>query len=224
MAGIERINITNELSGGGAWRFWESKRRWLVAHRIYRIVFPTLLADCEFIECSQEDFDAGYDRSLGIDVFLNFQSGMAATLQEKFLYTKWKTVTVEYMQNRFTDEPGDWFNMRTQYYFVGYDRGHLDCSTRDGQNKSRVDFEKELNTGACSICKQPFTFQDWILLDWPATQRETARGNIRWRLRDNGRDGALSSFRWAFFGDFPMACIVASSELRESLVTQGRLL
>jgi hypothetical protein len=147
---------------------------------------PLLEGDAE-TRCTLAEFEAGYDYALGIDVILRFNSGMESTLQEKFLFTRFKTVTVEYMQDWANDVRGDWFKMRAQYYFVGYDR-----------NKS---------------C----TFQDWILLNWPATQQATAQNLIAWDCRPNLEDGARANFRFAHFDIFPPFCVVACSDLSRTL-------
>ena len=183
--GIVRVNIINDANGAGAWRFLKAKKRWPAANRLYRKIFDTLnmpLSPGEGeIRCTPEEFEAGYDKDLGVDVIFRFKSGMEATLQEKFLFTRFKTVTVEYMQNWRIEEPGDWFHMKAQYYFVGYDR------------------------------TEAYTFQDWILLDWAAVQRATNTGTLRWEERRNRKDGAQASFKFAQFDAFPRTCIVANS-------------
>jgi len=142
--GIVRFSIIDEVKGPGSWRFKKSKRRWPVSHRLYREAFnrldSPLLPDERIVECTRDEFVAGYDYDLGIDVILTLENQTEMTLQEKFLYTSFCTVTVEYMQNPDIDELGDWFKMKAQLYFVGYDR----------QNS--------------------LTFQEWILLNWSAVQ------------------------------------------------------
>lgn len=180
-AGITRIVITDQVNGKGAWRFAESRKRWSAAVAVYRELFEqrgmALLPGDEEIRCSLDEFMAGYDAKLGIDVLLRFTSGMQSTIQEKFLYTAYRTVTVEYMQDWRNAVQGDWFNIRADYYFVGYDR-----------------------TGANS-------FQEWVLLDWPATQRATAQNRVDWQENQNMRDNARASFRYAEFDTFPDECV-----------------
>lgn len=139
--GILRINIKGDNSGPGGWRFIWAKERQPAANRLYRQIFDglgiPLLPGYEEIECSKEDFEAGYDYALGIDVILTLDSGGELTMQEKFLSYSMKTVTVEHMQDWRTGERGDWFNLKAQLYFVGYDR------------------------------IKALDFQDWILLNWP---------------------------------------------------------
>lgn len=179
MAGITRINIIDKLDSRGRWRFDWSQERQPAANQVYRQVFSHLLPEEDMIECTKTEFEAGYDYALGIDVILGFEGGISATLQEKFLSYWESTVTVEYMQDWRRQVEGDWFNLKAQYYFVGYDR-----------DDSR-------------------TFQDWILLNWPATMQATAQGLIDWQERQNKKDGARASFRWAYFDQFPVDCVVA---------------
>lgn len=205
MPGVKRFIITDETPGRGKWRFLESRRRHGTANRLYREIFerqgqPLLPGDDE-VFCSREEFAAGYDYQLGIDVLLTLANGSMLTLQEKFLFTKYKTVTVEYMQNPEDCEQGDWFTMKAQLYFVGYDRRH----DRLGSQQA---LDREISTGRCSKCHQPFTFQDWILLNWPAVQLED---DIRWQDNRNKRNGAMASFRYAPFTEFPSRCVIATS-------------
>jgi len=217
-AGIQRFTITDPIKGRGRWRFEESKSRHEVAASLYRSIFDglgmPLLPGYERIKCTLDDFKAGYDYELGIDVNFNFTSGMTATLQEKFLYVKHKTVTVEYMQNWRTKEQGDWFNMKPQYYFVGYDRRELvrtwskDYHLPVVARKLRIPLRK-----IKEAMREDYNFQDWILLDWSAVMMETSRGNIIWGTNKNTKDGALASFRYAPFTKFPDNCIVAERDM-----------
>lgn len=203
-AGIERINITNKATGQGAWRFRESQKRWPLTEAIYRQAFAAinpLLPGISNLDTTQEKFEAGYDKYFGVDVILNHQSGMTSTLQEKILFTPYQTVTVEYMNDPMSGERGDWFSLRVDYYFVGYDR-----------------------------TKNAESIQDWILLDWRKVKELTGAGKIDWKERYNGKDGARASFKWVYFSEVPKACVVASnfnqptmrqsteSDLRNSLV------
>lgn len=184
-AGIQRIVITDKTKGRGAWRFNESKKRWPLTEVIYRQAFEVinpLLPDNEELKVTQSEFEAGYDKYFGVDIILNHQSGMTSTLQEKILFTDFQTVTVEYMNDPLSGEQGDWFSLRVDYYFVGYDRTELSES-----------------------------IQDWILLDWRKVKELTGAGKIDWKERLNGKDGARASFKWVYFKEIPKVCIVASS-------------
>jgi hypothetical protein len=181
--GIKRIEITDQMTGRGAWRFKESRKRQPAANSLYRFIFERrgtpLLPGYEVLRCTKNEFIAGYDYALGIDVILTLMDGQEMTMQEKFLFTTFKTVTVEYMQDPNNGEQGDWFNMKAQLYFVGYDR------------------------------IEAMDFQDWILLNWSSTQMET---RIHWRMRPNNRDGARANFRYADFNRFPPNCVIACSD------------
>jgi hypothetical protein len=64
------------------------------------------------------------DKYFAIDVRIILGNGMNLLGQEKFLsaeYAKYGTVTVEYYQNQFTKEQGDWFKLGVQIYLVGYE-------------------------------------------------------------------------------------------------------
>lgn len=87
------------------------------ADKIYRQAFGdgiTILRDSDIV----------LDRDFAIDVRIKLNNGMVLLGQEKFLsskYASFGTVTVEYYQNQFTKEPGDWFKIGVQIYLVGYE-------------------------------------------------------------------------------------------------------
>lgn len=180
--GITRIAITDTINGSGSWRFREAKARQPFANGLYRTIFdrlgmPLLPGELQ-LQVTKDEFAAGYDRFLGIDVILTFANRQESTMQEKFLLTKYRTVTVEHMQNPLTGEQGDWFNMKCDYYFVGYDR-----------TKSN-------------------TLQEWILLSWPITKQMTNQGKVQWSSNKNAADGARADFKFVDFGKIPNQCIV----------------
>lgn len=183
LKGVERIIITGKMDN---WRFIEAKKRHAVAAHLYQRIFEGfILPGYREIKVSLDEFKAGYDKFLGIDVFLNFQNGMSLTLQEKFLFTRFKTVTVEYYNDPRKKEKGDWFEMRAQLYFVGYDR------------------------------IKAYSFQDWILLNWPAVVMETQKRKIAWQILGNKRDSAKANFKYTKFSGFTDLCIVAQSDKPE---------
>jgi len=139
------------------------------------------MPDEETIDCTQKEFEAGYDSKLGIDVILRPVAGGEGTLQEKFLFTDYNTVTIEHCQDWLTLEKGDFYKLRANYYFVGYDP-----------------------TG----CLQ---FDPWVLLDWSCLQRVTAQYGIGWHLRGNFKDKARASFMWIFMDELPPEICVDSS-------------
>ena len=183
-AGITRIAINEKPTGPGSQRFRDAEKLWETAAALYRDVFASkgmpLREGYEKLSTPFAAFEAGYDHALGIDVFLLFDSGMESTIQEKFLFTRYNTVTVEYMQDWRKEIQGDWFNLRAQYYFTGY----------------RYD-------------PKVIAFDRWILLDWPACQRATAAEEILWQERCNQNDGARASFKYFPMTDFPPSCVIA---------------
>ncbi len=115
MAGITRFKILDQLNSKGGERIKDARKYWTHANELYRTIFVDLgmplLPEDEVIECSKEEFQAGYDYQLGIDVIIRPQNGSESTLQEKFLFTDWNTATVEHCQDWMTLEPGDWFKL-----------------------------------------------------------------------------------------------------------------
>ena len=108
-------------------------------------------------------------------------------MQEKFLFTGFNTVTIEHCQDWLALEPGDWYKLKAQYYFVGYD------------------------------ATKKLRFDPWVLLDWTRLQRVTAQGRIPWRLRGNRKDGARASFMFIEFDKLPPDVVVASPDRAYSL-------
>jgi hypothetical protein len=183
MAGITRVNITDQVSGRGAKRFKDAKKLWAYANKLYRDIFKEIgcpLDDGDKnLDCSSDEFNAGYDKELGIDTILRTKAGQILTLQEKFLFTPFNTVTVEYMQNPKTQERGDWFDIKCQLYFVGYD--YPQTGTR---------------------------FVSWVLLDWARVVMATQRGDLKWKLRRNKWDGARADFKYTPIKDIPKYCVI----------------
>lgn len=63
------------------------------------------------------------DQEYHIDCIVKTHKGNAITLQEKGLrhkFIKYNTFTMEYYQNRFNKEGGEYFNLCSQMYFHGY--------------------------------------------------------------------------------------------------------
>jgi len=196
--GITRFNITDKVKGKGAWRFKEAKKRWPAANSLYRDIFArlgmTLMPGEETIDCTLKEFEAGYDYQLGIDVILRPTNGGEGTLQEKFLFTDFNTVTIEHLQDWLTLplELGDFFKLKANYYFVGYDP-----------------------TGGLQ-------FDPWVLLDWPRLQRVTAQRRIPWRLRGNYKDKARASFMYVEMDELPEDVCVDSSKRRREHRAEGK--
>lgn len=188
MAGISRIQITDVINGAGSWRFKDSQKCWTEANKLYRGVFRDIGLELEPGEelkpYSKSEVEAGLDYLLGVDVILKTLSGQTMTMQEKFLFTTFDTVTVEYYQDWRSKIRGDWFNMKCQYYFVGYD-----------YNKKG-------------------TFNTWILLDWLRVQLATGQNKIKWWERPNNHDGAKASFRYVKFDFMPDEVVIARSKTK----------
>jgi len=178
--GITRINIIGSRDS----RMILADMMKPIANQLYQEIFTSINVvikeGIEEVKVSKEEFIAGYDYKLGIDVILTFWTEQEASLQEKFLQTQFNTITVEnYNDQRTHENPGDWFHMKSTYYFVGY-------------------------------WLQPARgFERWILLDWPAIQRATAQGLIRWQDRKNQDGHAQSDFRWVEVNQIPDNCILA---------------
>jgi hypothetical protein len=145
--GIQRINITDKATGSGAWRFNVASKYYADIHQIYRMLFPTLLPGNEFLDCTAQEKLGRYDIDFGVDLIFNYVNGHSSTIQEKILTTVYNTVTVEYYQNPKTMEPGDWFKLKCDYYFVGYGK------------------------------KEAATLDRWILLDWNQVRLHSAAIN-----------------------------------------------
>jgi len=63
------------------------------------------------------------DKEFAIDVRVKLANGTVITGQEKSLsykFHKFRTFTVEFWQNRFTREPGEFFKIASQFYLHGY--------------------------------------------------------------------------------------------------------
>jgi len=182
--GIQRVHIISQISGPGAQRFIDSQKLWPVANRLYREIFDSIGAPLvdgyERIECTLEEFKAGYDRFLGVDVLLTLETGQVLTLQEKFLMTSFRTATVEYYQRPQAQEEGDWFKLKCQLYFVGYN-----YPSPDNQ------------------------FSTYVLLDWPRVVLATAQDRITWRVRGNQRQNAMANFKYCEIEGIPEDCTIA---------------
>ncbi len=149
-----------------------------VADSIYRSIF----GEAATILRTERKDEYILDRQFAIDLQITLPSGLILLGQEKCLsysYAKYRSVTVEYYQNAQTKEPGDWFKIAVQVYFVGY------CALD--------------STG----------LYPWILLDWPQVVWYTHRGMIKWQDNKNKDGSARASFRWYPMDEFPSTCVIA---------------
>ena len=122
------------------------------------------------------------DQQFAIDVTIIMDNGMVLNGQEKFLsynYSKYNSLTVEFMQDPLTDEKGDWFKLAPQFYLCAY------------FNEAQTDFIK------------------YILIYWPKLVIHTNNNVIDWRLNVNNNGRAKASFKWINFNNIPDDCIIA---------------
>lgn len=181
--GITRYHITDRVQGPGANRFEWAEMRQPQADLIYRMVFDRtgvpLLPGIQHIDVSKADWEAGYDRFFGVDTHLKTVLNQPFTLQEKFLGKDYHALTVEYFQDHQKGITGDWFNLRAQIYFCGYDRH---------------------NRGE---------FDEWMLVNWPALQMAITRYRINFIVKQNGSDNARASLACIDFRQVPNEVIIA---------------
>lgn len=151
-----------------------------IADKLYRQTFSNDLGISRMEAADQSVLDIKF----AIDVKLTLPTGQILLGQEKFLshqYASYKSATVEHYQNPATEEPGDWFRLAVQFYFVGY-------LTKDGLN-----------------------FDPWILLNWPNVVIATHENQIPWRDQRNKDGRARASFKWCAMPQFPSECIITCS-------------
>jgi hypothetical protein len=152
------------------------------ANDIYKKVFGS---DINIIRFDKSD-EYLLDKKFAIDVQLTFLNGLILTGQEKFLSNycaKYNSVTVEYEQNQYTGEPGDWYKLAVQIYFTGY-----------------------LKVNGEGFC-------NWVILNWPSTVVETERGNIKWIDNKNKNGRALASFKYTDIDTIPLICKIARERI-----------
>jgi len=158
-----------------------------IADEIYRDRFGELTQIVRMDRADQKVLDMRF----AIDVELTLANGQILLGQEKFLsckYASHQSVTVEYEQNQFTGEHGDWFRLAVQFYFVGY-------LTQDGRD-----------------------FDPWILLNWPNVVIATNERRIPWKDNKNKDGRAKASFRYCSMKRFPLDCVVAGSSQAQEQV------
>lgn len=167
-------------------RFNQEKIGRPIADAIYKQLLGTDL------DIRRYEHDNGFilDQVFAIDVRLKLMpSGLILLGQEKFLsyeYSKFESLTVEYHQNQFTEEPGDWFRLAAQFYFCGY--------------------LTENNKG----------FDPWVMANWPMIIWATHSGIIAWHDNVNKDGRARASFRYTKMRDIPSSCIIASSKMMQT--------
>lgn len=151
-----------------------------IADKIYKDIF----FDGIVIERDERQEGKILDIQHAIDVKIKLPNGLILNGQEKFLsetFAKFRSLTIEYKQNQFTGEGGDWYKLASQFYFCGY------------FNKERTWFE-------------PF-----VMVDWARVVIETHLGRIVWLDNTNNDGRARASFRYCIMDALPRNCIIASS-------------
>ena len=156
-------------------RNWRRKQE-LVGRPIADGIYRTMFGEQVAISRMERDDQKILDVKFAIDVKLTLPTGQILLGQEKFLshtYASFRSVTVEHFQNPLTKEPGDWFRLAVQFYFVGY-------LTADSQR-----------------------FDPWILPNWPNVVVATCDGKIPWQDNKNKDGRARASFKWCSMPQFP---------------------
>lgn len=159
------------------WRRQQELRLRPVADKYYSDLFGKEITVNRF----EKEDDFILDKEFAMDVRVTFANGLILTGQEKFLsemYSKYSSVTVEYMQNPKTNETGDWFKLGVQFYFVGY------------ANKTETEF------------------YPWVMLDWAATVLATNKGELSWKSNANGDGHAKASFVYTDMRYIPKHCVI----------------
>jgi hypothetical protein len=162
------------------WRRQQELRLRPVADKYYSDLFGKEITVNRF----EKEDDFILDKEFAMDVKITFSNGLILTGQEKFLsakYSSFQSVTVEYMQDPKINEPGDWFKLGVQFYFVGY--------------------ANQTETG----------FYPWVMLDWTATVLATNNGELEWISNKNKDGHAKASFVYIPMQNIPEYCVIGGS-------------
>lgn len=173
----------------GRERFEFNERMRPVADKLYRAIIPAV---AEIVRFDKELSRHILDFTYAIDVELTLANGMKITGQEKFRefnerrerrgLPQYSDVTVELYNDPTTEDKGDWFNLCSQFYFVGF------------------------------ASKDELCFDRYILLNWLSIILETVRGNVIWKTLSNADGRAKANFRYTSFDSLdslPRSCIIA---------------
>ena len=90
-------------------------------NRVLREVF--WVNDSSITRYEQDDGPHILDSEFAIDLKVRLKSGVCLSGQEKALshkYHRYKTFTMEFYQNKYTKEPGEFFKIASQFYLTGY--------------------------------------------------------------------------------------------------------
>jgi hypothetical protein len=86
-------------------------------------IYKNILPVKKIIRFSKDEERFILDKNYHIDVELELQNGIKLMGQEKALrqqFAHFDTFTIEFYQNRFTKERGEFFNLAVQFYSHGY--------------------------------------------------------------------------------------------------------
>jgi hypothetical protein len=93
-------------------------------NRVLKYVFDVDDINADIHRYENEDGSAHVlDKEFAIDLKVRVKNNMWLTGQEKALshkYYRHRTFTIEFYQNRHTKEPGEFFNIASQFYLTGY--------------------------------------------------------------------------------------------------------
>ncbi len=121
------------------------------------------------------------DQHFAIDVTITMSNGMVLNVQEKFLsyvFAKYNSLTVEYMQNPVTFEKGDWFKIAAQIYLCAYFNEAMD------------------------------DFYSYALINWTKLVVYTNDMIIKWNTNVNNNGRAKASFKYINFNNIPLDCFI----------------
>jgi hypothetical protein len=99
----------------------QSKNMQPACDKVLMSAFDIDIKDIKRFKKGEEKFIL--DQEFHIDVVLTLKNGSTITGQEKTLsnkFYKFKTFTMEFYQNRFTKEKGEFFKIASQFYLHGY--------------------------------------------------------------------------------------------------------
>lgn len=105
---------------------WEDDKQFSDGVRIYQDeLYKRIFPIKNIIRFSKEDRHI-LDKDYHIDIELEMNNGIKLLGQEKALrkkFSEFDTFTIEFYQNRFTKEKGEFFNLGAQFYCHGYMNG-----------------------------------------------------------------------------------------------------
>jgi len=156
---------------------------------MFNNVGMNLMPGEDIIECTKQEISARYDMIEGIDILLKFEDNTKGTLQQKILFTDYKTVTFEEYKN--SGKQGAWYYCTAQYYFIIYTK------------QSRYEIEEQYKSN-----KMNPEFREAYIYNLPEIHRLSLNGQIDWDIKEN-YNYRNNSFRWTHFIKMPDSCIIA---------------